>query len=161
MKNTKWEKTTVLPATMRKCAFCPIAHISFYCWMISKSCHTNWTQCVSRINNWTVSTHYSGIDSRAKLLPTVENFLPMCRGQVFSTNKTTEWIECAALQKKASRGKRTKNIPWAFSKRQNQRERLGQSLRIELYKLRRLSSNWQSKQMHFVVSNAVAKMLVI
>ena len=84
---------------MPKCAFYPIADITFFCWVMLKSHYRNWTYCVSQINTWTVSIHCSSFDSVELLLSRVVTFLKTCKEQSTLTEETLRNAKKRPLKK--------------------------------------------------------------
>ena len=119
-----------VPTTMTRCAFYPIADITFQCWVLLNSCYRNWMYCVSHFNTWTVFIHSSGIDTVEILLSTAEKSLIMCREQCSLIEETKEWTEYPASHKSLLM-KNCRKVYLALSKRQNQHKPVNQSLEKE------------------------------
>ena len=64
------------------------------------NCYRKWTLSVSHINAWTLSIHYSSIDSVESIMPRVEKRLIMCKEQSILNKETDNSTKCPALQKK-------------------------------------------------------------
>ena len=77
-KTIFWAKSSALPTTTPKCAFYPMADVTFFCRVMLKSCCRKWAHCDSHINNCTVSTHPSSIGSVENLLSRAVKCLILC-----------------------------------------------------------------------------------